>query len=214
MGIRKLLLTMSLVLICQTDAFGGAHKISYVQNVQPLGTQITLGGTTFDLIRVPVRLLSGEQYSLVVPAARFDPDYGSVNIQAMHAKGTFVSNATIDTYPAHVALTDQRYYTLTGNVGGDAVARAANPAAGSEAIIIGGTTFNVGTGVGMTVTIKIGTTLVKYEVELNRDYLQTNVDVGDAYNIVPFAEWGKYRDPLDLVKALNDLLDYIRVIPL
>jgi hypothetical protein len=49
---------------------------------------------------------------------------------------------------------------------------------------------------------------------LNRDLLQTNVDVGAAYNIVPFAEWGKYRDPLDLVKAMNDVIDYIRIIPL
>jgi hypothetical protein len=214
MGARKFLLTLSLVLLCQTDAFAGAHTVTYVRRTQPLGTQVTLGGTTFDLIRVPVRLLSGEQYSLIVPAARFDPDFGSVNIQALHATGSFVANATVDTYPAHVAVTDRRYYTLTGNVGGAGVARTADSAAGAEAIIIGGTTFNVGTGVAMTVTIKIGTTLVRYAVELNRDLLQTNVDVGPAYNIVPYAEWGKYRDPLDLVKALNDLLDYIRVIPL
>lgn len=215
MSAKGLLLTLGLALVWQSEAMAGAHNVAYSQKSALPGTQFTLGGTTFDIVRVPIRLFSGESYALIVPASRSDPEFSHLNLQVQHSSDPFVSNVTISSFPAHVAVTDGRFYSLTGNVGGTAAASAVDSSGGVQAdLVIGGTTFNVGTYVSMTVTIKLGSTRVRYSIQLDRDLLQTNVGVGSAYNIVPFAEWAKYKDPTDLVKALNDLVDYIRVIPL
>jgi hypothetical protein len=194
----RLLLTLSLALAYQSEAPAGPtgpHSITYAKRVEPLGTQVTLGGATFDLVRIPVGLFSGKRYALIVPATRFDPDFGLVYIGASHSTEPFESNITIDTFPAHVRVDEVQSYSLAGDLGTSA-------------------TFNVGTYIGLSVTIKLGTTRLSYVVQLDRDAILTEADIGADYNAVPYAEWAKYRHPSDLVKAVNDLLDYIRVIPL
>jgi hypothetical protein len=195
---RRLLLTLSLALVCQSEALAGPtgpHPITYVQRVEPLGTQVTLGAETFDLVRIPVRLFSGKRYALIVPAMRFDPDFGMVYIEASHSTEPFESNITIDTFPAHVRIDEVHNYSVTGDLGTSA-------------------SFNVGTYVGLSLTIKLGTTRLSYVVQFDRDAILTEADIGADYNVVPYAEWVKYRDPTGLIRAVNDLLDYIRVIPL
>src|SRR5262245_59172098 len=193
MNIRRLLIMLAVALAWHSETFAGPHTMTYVELVKPLGTQVTLGGTTFDLIRIPVRLYSGERYALIVPATRYDPDFGIVGLNAYHSDEPFTSNITIDSFPARADVQELVHYIASGDFGTSA-------------------TLEVATFVDLTLTIKLGTTLVRYEAVLDR--YQTNRPVGATYNFVPRAEWAKYQDPLDLLKALNDLLDYIRVIPL
>jgi hypothetical protein len=195
MNTWRLLITLAVALAWHTETLAGPHTMTYVERVEPLGTQVTLGGDTFDLVRIPVRLYSGARYAFIVPAIRFDPDFGSVALEAHHSNEPFTSNITIDSFPARATVEEVVNYTMSGDFGTSGA-------------------LDVGTYVGLTVTIKLGNTLVSYFVPLDRYAVQTSTEVGATHNFVPYAEWAKYRDPIDLVKALNNLLDYIRVIPL
>ena len=46
------------------------------------------------------------------------------------------------------------------------------------------------------------------------DAFETHADINDGggVNAVPFAEFAKYTDPVQQVKAVNDYIDYIRII--
>jgi hypothetical protein len=195
MNARRLLIVLAIAVGWHTQTLAGPHTMTYVEQVAPLGTELTFGGETFDLVRIPVRLYTGERYALIVPAQRFDPDFGSVALDAHHSSEPFVANITIDSFPARADVQEVVHYTMNGDFGTSAA-------------------LEVGTNVGLTITIKLGTTLVSYFVPLGRYAVQTSTEVGTTYNFVPYAEWAKYRDPVDLVKAVNNLLDYIRVIPL
>jgi hypothetical protein len=39
----------------------------------------------------------------------------------------------------------------------------------------------------------------------------TAAEIGPSANAVPFAKWNKYKDPVDLINALDKWLDFIRI---
>ena len=81
--------------------------------------------------------------------------------------------------------------------------------------------FETYTNATSTITIRVGTsTLVIVDFNLPRydpvsgQFPESSQDVGAAVNMVPYAQWGRYVDPVNQVKGINTLLDYIRIIAL
>jgi hypothetical protein len=197
MFLRSVLTILGLSLAGSTNALAAAHALTYLENAQPLGTEISLGGRTYVLVRMPVELFSGERYSLIVPFERYsyDPTDGNLNLQTEHSTDAFDSNLTIDSYPARVVVKDVRSFGLSGDFGEVAF-------------------FSVGVTVQVNVTLKLGTTLVTIGYYMDKGGYETEADIGPSFSAQPFAEWSEYRDPTGLVSHLDDLIDYVRVIPL
>ena len=66
----------------------------------------------------------------------------------------------------------------------------------------------------LSLTLKIQSTLVMIQSYVYKpaDGYETLAEVGGAFNIQPFAQWAVYTDPVQQVQAMNDYVDYIRVI--
>jgi hypothetical protein len=197
MFLRSVLSILGLSLAGTANALAAAHALTYVENVQPLGTEFSLGGRSFVLVRIPIELFSGERYSVIVPFSRSpdDPTDGNVNLQTEHSTDPFDSNLTIDSYPARVVVEDVRSFGLSGDFGESAF-------------------FTAVVTVQVNVTLKLGTTLVTFGFLMDKGGYETEVDIGPSFSAQPFAEWSEYRDPTGLVGKLNDLIDYVRVLPL
>jgi hypothetical protein len=151
------------------------------------------------MARVPVRdLTSANRYSVIFPASDGGGFYTSVSIIASHKPADFVSNMTIDGFPAHVQVFDSMNYLLNTN------------------FIAGGNDFFVFGSANVTVSIDLGGTLATLTNFVNTksaagDPYLTDVNTGDSLNAVPYAEWNKYGDKLPLINALDKWIDYIRV---
>jgi hypothetical protein len=195
MFIRSFLAILGLV--CAVDAAAAVHNLSYVKKAPALGTEFTLGGRTYVLVRIPVELFSGEQYSLIVPFERYtdDPTDGIVNLTTEHSTDAFDANVTIDSRPARVFVTEVRNSSVSGDYGVSS-------------------TFTVSTTVVLNVTIKVGTTLVTLQYLMDKGGYETEADLGTSFNAQPYAQFAKYRDPTGIVTAMDELIDYVRIIPL
>jgi hypothetical protein len=54
--------------------------------------------------------------------------------------------------------------------------------------------------------------MVRPDEETGEGPNETEADVGNAVNVLAFAQWPEYRDPITEIKAVNDLVDYIRIL--
>jgi hypothetical protein len=199
---RKLLLTLGLMVVGTGTALADAHTVSYVKRSGALGDTVTVGGQDYVLVRIPVKTFTGVLYGITIPCPVVGPGFGGCNVSTVHvgANDPFTQNITIDGFPANVSVQDFRHYSLDGQIGTDS-------------------TFQVFSGASGSLTIKLGTTLVLFSEQFIRQFTpgniyETDVDVGDATNIRPFAQFGNYRDPLPEVSSVNIIIDYIRILPL
>ncbi len=94
-------------------------------------------------------------------------------------------------------MQDSRSYTVTGDIGTDAQ-------------------FIVQADATIAITLKIGTTLVSLATSVGKPPgftgFETQADVNAATNLVPFAAFATYTDPVQQVAAVNDYIDYIRIV--
>jgi autotransporter translocation and assembly factor TamB len=197
MLIRSFLAILGLVFAGHGAALAAVHNLSYAKKAPPLGTELTLAGKTYVLVRIPIELFTGEKYSLIMPFERYrdDPTDGTLNLTTEHSIDAFDANLAVDSYPARVLVDDLRNSTVSGDYGVSS-------------------SFTVSTQVTLTVTIKVGTTLVSVQYSMDRGGYDTDATLGTSFNAQPSAEWGKYTDPTGIVTAMDDLIDYVRVVPL
>ena len=195
MFIRSFVAMLGLVLA--GNAVAAVHDLSYAKKSPSLGTEFVLGGKTYVLVRIPIELFSGEKYSIIIPFERdsFDPSDGTVNLTTEHSTEAFDADLTIDSYPAQLSVDDYRNQTVSGDYGVSS-------------------SFTVSLQVVLTITIKVGTTLVTAQYLMDRGGLDTNANLGTSFNAQPYAQWAKYTDPTGIVGAMDELIDYVRVVPL
>ena len=194
---RKLALTLSLFTAGIGTALADAHTISYGAKAAALGATVTLAGQDFVMVRIPFRTFTGEKYYIFAPAPVEELFGGSISVITSHDTRAFSPNININNVPARVSVSDTRSYSLSGDIGTDA-------------------TFLVQAAASVSITLKIGQTLVSLAASVGKPpgftSFETNEEVGAAYNIVPFAAFATYTDPIQQVKAVNDYIDYIRIV--
>ena len=194
---RKLALSVSLSAAGIGTAFADAHGVTWAGRVAALGATITLAGQDFVMVRIPFRTFTGENYYIFAPAPVEDPFGGVLGITTIHETKPFSPNITINNVPARVNVQDTRSYTVSGDIGTDAQ-------------------FVVQAAASVSVTLKIGDTLVLLGTSVGKPpgfaSFETQEDVGNATNLVPFAAFATYTDPVQQVKAVNDYIDYIRIV--
>ncbi len=194
---RKLVLTLSLFTAGIGTALADAHTISFGAKPAALGATITLAGQPFVMVRIPFRTFAGENYYIFLPAPVDELIGGGVTIITSHDTRAFSPNININNVPARVSVQDTRTYSLSGDIGTEA-------------------NFIVQAAASVSITLKIGETLVSLATSVGKPpgftSFETNAEVGAAYNIVPFAAFASYTDPVQQVVAVNDYIDYIRIV--
>jgi hypothetical protein len=189
---RKLVLMFGLALAGTGTVLADAHSITYSRKVAGVGDRITFRGWDYVIVRIPFRLFTGERYYIQLPVLTegFGP---YIDFDTTH-DDVFTPNGTIDTLPARIRVRDSRNYQFYGTTG------------------VPDHSFSVRRFVHADLTIKVGTnTLVHVGVAFNRYETDVVVDA-PPFNVVPYAEWGKYTDPVQDIAALNDWIDYIRIV--
>jgi hypothetical protein len=194
---RKLVLMLGLAVAGTGTALADAHTVTFGAKAAGLGATITLAGQDFVMVRIPFRTFSGEKYYIFAPAPVEEIFGGGITIITSHDTKAFSPNININNVPARVSVQDTRSYSLTGDIGTDAQ-------------------FTVQAGATISITLKIGSTLVSLGTTVGKPpgfaSFETQEEVGAATNIVPFAAFATYTDPLQQVKAVNDYIDYIRIV--
>ena len=189
-------------LFLAVNAAAQEHTISYDKRKKSIGAQVNIAGQPYTIVKVPVReFATGDKYTVTYAADTVYNAYVSGRVTANHTSAPLMEpNITIDGYPANYVITDGISYTMSGN--------------GS-----GGNVF-IATGlVGITVTIDIGDTQLVLNNVLEIPDPGTGMapityaDIGTSSNAVPYANWKKYKDPVDLVDALDKWIDFIRIKP-
>jgi hypothetical protein len=194
---RKLALAVGLSAAGIGTAFADAHTVTFAAKAAGLGATITLAGQNFVMVRVPFRTFTGEKYYIFAPAPVEAPFGGALSIITSHDTRAFTPNININNVPARVAVSDTRSYTVSGDIGTDAQ-------------------FIVQADASVSITLKLGTTLVSLGASVGKPpgfaSFETQADVGAATNLVPFAAFATYTDPVQQIKAVNDYIDYIRIV--
>ena len=195
----KLILTFSSFLCCGT-LFAQDHNLVYQAQTRAVDAPLVIGSETYTMARIPVvDLGTGNRYSVIFPAADGGGFFTSSNIVASHKPNNFVSNFTVDGFPAQIQVIDAVNYQITTN------------------FISGGNDFIVTNSATVFLTIDLGETVITLTnsnvgTDPSGDPFLTNVNIGNTFNAVPAAEWTKYGDPTALLAALDKWIDYIRVI--
>jgi hypothetical protein len=189
MNARKLLL-LGLTLAATGTASAAPHKIGYAQKTAAAGEVVTLNDTDYTIMRIPFATFDATplRYSVFLPV---ETEGGFAFIQTTHSDAALATNATISGIPARITVGDSRTYTVTGL-----------PGVASQ--------FTVSGNASASIDFKIGTTLVTLIFSLERT--DTNAAVGTAVDLRNKAEWADYKDLTPQIAALNNLIDYIRII--
>jgi hypothetical protein len=200
---RRLLLSIGLLAAASGVALGAPHAVTYSQRVGQLGVNFDVNGRPYKLVKVPFKAFDGGKYAVILPIPKLDGSEGS--IRTVHSNKPFTSNTTISGFPAYISIQDVREYQVAGAIGNSA---ALDVVAIAEAVA----------------TVQVGTTLVSVRVYQHHDvgeiglpqhrFHEMFLEVDDAVDLVPFADWATWRDLKPEAAAVDTLLDYIQVIPL
>ena len=206
MFIRRLLISLGVMVAATGVALAAPHAPTYAKRVAPLGTVFELNGQSYTLVKAPFKVFEGGKYAIIYPRATY---FGGTGFKIVHSDKPLTPNATISGFPAYLSIQDSRSYELGGAIG------------------LSGTLDVRGLATG-TATIQIGTTRVSVSLYQIKDlpdwvgdpngccapYSETHKKVGGAVDVVSHAEWTTWRDLKAEATALDTLFDYIQIIPL
>jgi len=188
--------------LCFISCLGAAHAapvhtVTWTpQNVAP-GTEVTLGGQKFVLVRVPLRPFSGTQDYQVSFLAPVVQGFVAASLETQHSTDPVGDPIQIDGFDASVLVSDGRSYNITP------APTPANPDNKSFAVSV--QTF-------CTAQVKVGAaTLLSFFHFFGPAVQQPRTEIGETPNALPFADWDAYRHPNAQVLACDKWIDYIRI---
>jgi hypothetical protein len=190
-----------------TAAHATPHSLTYSQVSVAPGTIVNIGGQQFVAVQVPMRqFTTDKRYAVRFLSSLLsdvDGDFVFANLSTQHSDDLLQnSNATIDTFPARIEVSDGRTYSI--NTVFDTLTFDTTNRLQVEGNAI------------TTVQVKVGDTLVQFFTVLSQT--DQDVDLGqNQYRGTGLATYGKYVDPVGLISQANGLdkwIDYIRIIPL
>ena len=197
MLVKKLALMLGLAVAGPGTVFADGHTITYGAKASTFGQTITLAGQDFVIVRIPFSTFTGEKFYIQAPAPVDALLGGSLSVQTTHETKALTPNININNVPARVAVTDSRTYTVSGDIGTDAQ-------------------FTTTAGATVAISFKKGSTLVTLFASVGKPpgftSFETQKDVNASTNLVPSASFATWTDPLQQVKAINDYIDYIRIV--
>lgn len=177
---------------------GGAHAqpphtITWrAQNATP-GTQVSIAGQQFVLVRTPVRDLGGSRRFVVSFLAPVTGPTLFAILTTLHSREPLTNPIQLDGFDANVSVSDGRTYSILSNF-----------------LSPGDYTFNVTAQATCSVNIKAGQTLIMVNASLST-VQQPDTDIGSTPNAVPDAEWADYIHPTAQVNGCNRWVDYVRI---
>jgi hypothetical protein len=188
--------------LCFTSVLGVAHAapihtVTWAQKNAPIGKEVTLGGQTLVLVRLPLQPFSGSQRYAVSFLAPADQSFGLLTtLVTQHSRDPLEEPIDIDGFDATVVVSDGRNYTL-----GPAFPPPCN------------TCFSVTAQVTCSVHIKVGTAtlLSLFQVFEKVQQPPTELEEGDPPDAVPLANWAAYKHPNAQIQACDDWIDYIKI---
>lgn len=171
------------------------HSVSYSARTAALGTAVNLGGRDYVLVRLPLKDFgSTDRYIVEFLAGAFPPSANLVGVLTTeHSNETLTNTISISGFPASVQVGDGRFHSILGD-SGDNSASALAAAFGSVRIKVGAT----------LITFAPGSSVVQQAPTAT---LPTAPYSGSAN-----APWGNYVDPLAQVTAIDNWIDYIRIV--
>ena len=188
--------------LCITGFLGIAHAAPIhtvtwkAKNVDP-GTEVTLGGQSLVLVRMPLQPFSGSQRYAVSFLAPVDQFFGglSATLTTQHSKDPLEDPIEIDGFDATVIVSDGRNYTL-----------GPTPTPPFDT-----TSFSVTAHANCTVQVKVGAETILSFFQFFTTEQQPPTEIGETPDALPLADWEAYRHPNALIQACDDWIDYIRI---
>ena len=170
------------------------HTVTWtLVNASP-GTEVTLAGQTFVLVRVPVRPLIGNQHYAVSFLAPVFPQVGpNATLTTFHSTDPLEDPFQIDGFNATATVLDGRSYLISPSI--------ANPDTSS---------FSVLAQTTCTVQVKVGSTILSFFHVFTTPQQRPTV-LGETLNALPVADWDAYVHPSAQVRACDEWIDYIRI---
>ena len=184
--------------LCLTGFLGIAHAapvhtVTWKPKNGAPGTEVTLGGQSLVLVRMPLQPFSGSQRYEVRFLARVEGGLGAT-LTTQHSKDPLEDPIEIDGFDATVIVSDGRNYTL---------GLAPTPPFD--------TSFFVTAQATCTVLIKVGAaTILSFFQFFDREQ-QPPTEIGETPDALPLADWEAYRHPNALIQACDDWIDYIKI---
>ena len=203
---RRLLLSITLMLVAPGVVLAAPHPATYAKRVGTLGVKFDVNGQSYKLVKVPFKAFEGGKYAIIYPIRVWDDNsLGGGLFTTVHSDKPFKQNTTISGFPAYISIQDSRDYDLHSDTGTDL-------------------SFVVQGRANGTVTIQVGETLVSLTLSQHHQgdnpddapfyWNETDLDVEGQVNVTPYAEWPKWRDLKPEAAALDTLLDYVQIIAL
>lgn len=200
---------LSALLLVAAAASAAPHTITHSPISVAPGTNVSIGGTNFVLIQVPVRQFTVDKRYAVrfLTPAEVDPltqetvVFGFVD--AEHNTDALTDqNATVDGFDASITVRDSRRYGVQSDVDFQTQQLTNRLKVHADALAI--------------VRVKLGDTVLTFFADLSK--LDQDADLGaGSFNGSAQSAWGRYVDPTGLITQGNGLdkwIDYIRIIPL
>jgi hypothetical protein len=169
------------------------HTVTWTpQNVAP-GTEVTIAGQRFVLVRVPVQNLGNTARYAVSFLAPIIQGALLATLTTQHSTDPIEDTIQIDGFAAAVTVSDGREYAIAPNFPN-----------------LDKYDFTVTAQAICVVLVKVGPTLLSF-FTLFQTEQQASTDIGETPNAQPFAEWDAYVHPSAQVKGCDRWIDYIRI---
>jgi hypothetical protein len=171
------------------------HTVTWVQKNVAIGREVTLGGQSLVLVRLPLQPFSGSQRYAVSFLAPVNQSFGlTATLTTQHSRDPLEDPIEIDGFEATVIVSDGRNYTL-----------------GPILTPPFTTSFSVAAQATCTVQIKVGAATILSFFQFFTREQQPPTEIGETPDALPLADWEAYRHPNALIQACDDWIDYIKI---
>lgn len=193
----QLVRALGLALLFAAGVAGAAnvHNVTWVRKAVAPGTEVTLGGQTFVLVRLPMKeFTNNNRYVVEYLVPEFLPSppiVASTQLSTVHSDIQLTDTVDVSGYPANISVVDGRSYDYNANLGFDDGLKV-------EASVVG------------TVTIKVGDTVLSLSAFFTAEQ-QALTAVPSPFAASSWATW-QYPDPTTLVASFDNWVDFVRVL--
>ena len=177
------------------------HSVTYTPTFVAPGTTVTIQGTQFVAVALGIReFTANNRYVVRFLSPLYESQYVSAVVEARHSTDPLPNpNATIDSFPAQIEVSDGRSYAVNTDFDPNTFELTNRLQVTASATLV--------------VQVKVGDTLLIGTVSLT--HLDQDDDLGaNNYKANTSAKYGKYSDPTGLINGLDRWIDYVRVIPI
>jgi hypothetical protein len=187
-----------IAVVCFISCLGSAyaapvHTVTWEPKNASPGTEVTLGGESFVLVRVPLRTFGDNQDYTVRFLAPVFQRVLFATLTTEHNADPLEDPIELDGFDVTAVVSDGRNYTIEPSL--------TSPARRN---------FTVTAQTFCTVQIKVGVTRLTLGHFFTTNQ-QQETDIGRTEDAVPFAQWDDYVHPTAQVRACDRWIDYIRI---